>query len=47
MHKTHGVLAWSLFAIALLHVAAALKHHLVSKDGVLYRMLPFTRTHPE
>jgi len=44
LHTTHAVLAWSLGAIAVLHVAAALKHHFVLKDDVLKRMLPFTRT---
>ena len=40
----HYWLSWSLVAIALLHVAAALKHHFVLKDDVLRRMLPFSRT---
>lgn len=39
---THHVLVWSLAAVALLHVTAALKHHFVLKDDVLKRMLPFT-----
>ena len=37
---THAVLAWTLFAVALLHIAAALKHHFIDKDDVLRRMLP-------
>jgi cytochrome b561 len=44
MHQTHGVLAWILGLTALLHAAAALKHHFFLKDDVLRRMLPFTRT---
>jgi cytochrome b561 len=40
----HYWLSWTLVAIAFLHVAAALKHHLVLKDDVLRRMLPFTKT---
>jgi cytochrome b561 len=40
----HDWLSWTLVAIALLHVAAAIKHHFVLKDHVLRRMLPFTRT---
>jgi cytochrome b561 len=40
---THQTLAWFLFAVVALHVAAALKHHFVHKDDVLRRMLPFTR----
>jgi cytochrome b561 len=42
MLGTHHVLVWVLAAVALLHVAAALKHHFVLKDNVLKRMLPFT-----
>ena len=44
MHETHEILAWTLIAVAVLHAAAALKHHFVLKDDVLRRMLPFTRT---
>jgi cytochrome b561 len=43
MKETHHVLAFALFAVVLLHVAAALKHHYVLKDDVLRRMLPSTR----
>jgi cytochrome b561 len=38
--STHALLAWTLFALVLLHVAAALKHHFIDKDNVLRRMLP-------
>jgi cytochrome b561 len=38
----HGVLAKILVSVALLHIAAALKHHFWNKDDVLKRMLPFT-----
>jgi cytochrome b561 len=44
LHTVHAGLAWALTAIAVLHVAAALKHHFVLKDDVLRRMLPFTKT---
>jgi cytochrome b561 len=40
----HATLWWTLFAIVVLHVAAALKHHFFLKDDVLRRMLPFTKT---
>ncbi len=43
MKETHDSLAFALFAIVFLHVAAALKHHFILKDDVLRRMLPFTR----
>jgi cytochrome b561 len=36
----HGWLAWSLAVLVVLHVAAALKHHVVDRDGLLQRMLP-------
>jgi len=38
---THGILALVLAAVVTLHVAGALKHHLVMRDDVLRRMLPF------
>ena len=40
MKTVHYVLNYTLFAVVLLHVAAALKHHYVDRDGVLARMLP-------
>ncbi|MGF1562765.1 MAG: cytochrome b [Geminicoccaceae bacterium] len=39
----HGTLALILLAIVALHIAGALKHHLVYRDTVLRRMLPFAR----
>jgi cytochrome b561 len=39
-HATHEVLAYTLFCIAVLHAAAALKHHFFDRDNVLRRMLP-------
>ncbi|MGF1607805.1 MAG: cytochrome b [Kiloniellales bacterium] len=36
----HGLVAWAILALIALHVAAALRHHLLLKDGVLRRMLP-------
>jgi cytochrome b561 len=41
---THYWLSNVLFAIVILHVLAALKHHFWNKDDVLKRMLPFTNT---
>jgi cytochrome b561 len=40
LDSLHATLATALLCIALLHVAAALKHHLFDKDDVLRRMLP-------
>lgn len=36
----HGALNWLLLALIAGHVAAALFHHFVHKDGTLHRMLP-------
>lgn len=40
----HGTLAWLLLALILDHVAMALVHHLVWKDGTLGLMLARVRT---
>ncbi|MEO7159646.1 MAG: cytochrome b [Polaromonas sp.] len=39
----HQVSAFALAALVVLHVAAALKHHWVDRDGLLQRMLPGLR----
>lgn len=39
----HQDVAWLLLALVSLHVAAALWHHYVVRDGVLRRMLPGKR----
>ena len=44
LRSTHDTLSWLLFALALLHILAALKHHFWNKDDVLKRMLPFTKS---
>jgi len=36
----HGWLAWTLVVIAALHVAAALKHQFIDRDGLIARMWP-------
>ena len=41
LQTTHHALSDVLFAIAVLHILAALKHHFRDKDDVLLRMLPF------
>ncbi|MDQ2778620.1 MAG: cytochrome b [Pseudomonadota bacterium] len=40
----HGVLAWCLVALFALHLAGALKHLLVDKNGVFQRMWPTARS---
>ena len=44
LRSTHDILSGVLFAIAVLHILAALKHHFWNKDDVLLRMLPFTKS---
>jgi cytochrome b561 len=44
LRNTHDALSWLLFALAILHILAALKHHFWHKDDVLLRMLPFTKS---
>lgn len=36
----HGVAAYTLAVLVLLHVAAAIKHQLIDQDGLMARMLP-------
>ncbi len=46
----HWLMVWSLFATVGLHIAGALKHHIIDRDSTLRRMLPFggpTPTPPE
>ena len=38
--RAHALLAYGLAALVLLHVAAALKHQIIDRDGLLARMLP-------
>lgn len=39
----HTTLQWAVYALALLHIAAALHHHIVRRNDVLARMLPNLR----
>lgn len=39
----HKFLTYGLAALVLAHVAAALKHHFVDRDGLVQRMLPALR----
>ena len=39
----HKWAAWVIGALAVLHIAGALKHHLIDRDDVLARMLPRLR----
>jgi cytochrome b561 len=40
LHEAHEFMAYSLAAIAIVHAAAALKHHFLDRNDVLRRMLP-------
>ena len=42
----HKGSAFTLAAVALLHVAAVLKHHWIDRDGILKRMWPAPRKEP-
>ena len=42
-HTLHGINAWILTALVAVHILAALYHHLILKDNVLKRMLPFAK----
>ncbi len=39
-HDAHGVLGWVMLALVVLHIAAALRHHLLLRDPVLTRIAP-------
>ena len=41
--ESHEVLAWTMVALLALHLSAALKHHILDRDGVLTGMLPWVR----
>ncbi len=43
LKQLHESLNWLMVLVVALHVAAALKHHLVDRDDVLWRMLPFIK----
>jgi cytochrome b561 len=45
LKAVHGTLNFTLLVLVCVHVATAVKHHLVDRDGVLPRMLPFLRRH--
>jgi cytochrome b561 len=42
----HVLLADLAYALIALHVAAALRHQFIRRDGVMARMIPFLRTRP-
>ncbi len=38
--ELHGILAYALLALLVLHILAAFKHHFINKDNILTRMMP-------
>jgi cytochrome b561/polyisoprenoid-binding protein YceI len=38
--NAHATMGWALLILVIIHVAAALRHSLILKDGVMSRMLP-------
>ena len=36
----HEILAWAMALLVGLHIAAALKHHFIDRDGLIHRMRP-------
>jgi cytochrome b561 len=44
LEGVHEALFYAMLVVAVVHILAALYHHLVLKDGVLRRMLPFSRS---
>ncbi len=40
LKEVHLVLVYTMLAFVLAHVAAAIKHHWIDRDGLLRRMLP-------
>ena len=43
-HEAHEVLGYALAALAVIHILAALRHHLLLRDSTLVRMLPILRS---
>lgn len=43
LKNLHIALNYTLLALFVLHVAAALKHQWLDRDGLLSRMLPFIK----
>lgn len=42
-HELHEVFATLMLVLFVVHVGAALKHHLIDKDGTLRRMAPWVK----
>lgn len=42
-HEAHGLLGWTMLVLVALHIAGALRHHLILRDDVVARMAPVLR----
>lgn len=42
----HRAITWSLGAVVFVHAAAAIKHHIIDRNDILTRMLPFLKVRP-
>ena len=45
LEEVHEFLAYALAILVVIHIAVALKHHFIDRDGLVSRMLPRHRTH--
>jgi cytochrome b561 len=43
LQHVHAYMAWTLIAVVAGHAGAALRHHFIKRDAVLWRMLPIGR----
>jgi cytochrome b561 len=43
LKELHEILNMVLWVLLFLHAGAAVKHHVIDRDSVLYRMLPFLK----
>ena len=43
LKQLHEALNWLMVLVVAMHIAAALKHHVIDRDDVLRRMLPFLK----
>lgn len=41
MERAHFVMIWGMVGLLALHIGAALRHHLIDRDDVLARMIPW------
>lgn len=46
LKEVHELLNWTMAALVTVHATAAIKHHLIDRDGTLARMLPWLRRRP-